>query len=59
MDALYVSPFADMEQDVTEQELEAVGLLGSWRKTIGWGKGRTTLAKIDETPFIDRILPSS
>lgn len=56
-DALYVSPFADMEQKVTEEELIAIGIIGSWRETVGWGRGRTRLAEIDETPFIDRILP--
>lgn len=56
-DALYVSPFADMEQKVTEEELIAVEIIGSWRETVGWGRGRTRLAEIDETPFIDRILP--
>jgi len=57
VDALYVSPFADMKQQVTEQELVSAGIMGSWRGIIGWGRGRTPLAQIDETPFIDRILP--
>lgn len=58
-DALYVTPYADMVQRVTEEELIAVRLLGSWRETLGWGRGRTPLAAIDETPFIDRILPGT
>lgn len=56
-DALYVSPYADVSIDVVEEELIASGLLGSWRATIGWGPGRTKLASIDTTEFIDRILP--
>lgn len=56
-DALYVSPFADEKVDVDEDELIASGLLGSWRATVGWGPGRTKLASIDSTEFINRILP--
>ncbi|GAB7388796.1 ferredoxin family protein [Bacillaceae bacterium] len=56
-DALYVAPYADWTEKPDERELAAKGLLGSWRKTIGWGPGRTRLAAIDTTPFIDRILP--
>ncbi|MNI07106.1 NADH dehydrogenase subunit I [compost metagenome] len=57
VDALYVSPYADLNVDVDEAELAQKGILGSWRKTIGWGVGRTKLAAIDQTAFIDRILP--
>lgn len=59
VDALYVSPF-DSPLDIvpTEEALVEANLLGSWRETLGWGKGRTTLAELDTTPFIDRILPS-
>ncbi|CAH1216970.1 ferredoxin family protein [Paenibacillus sp. LjRoot153] len=59
VDALYVSPFeSPLEEVPTEAELVEANLLGSWRETLGWGKGRTTLAELDTTPFIDRILPS-
>ncbi|NTZ18643.1 ferredoxin family protein [Paenibacillus sp. JMULE4] len=58
-DALYVAPYADEKVTVEEQELIASGILGSWRKTIGWGPGRTKLAAMDQTPFIDRILPAN
>ncbi|MGG1517112.1 ferredoxin family protein [Paenibacillus oryzisoli] len=58
VDALYVAPFADpLEAPPSEKELADGGVLGSWREIIGWGKGRTTLAELDTTPFIDRILP--
>lgn len=58
VDALYVSPYTDEQVHVDEDELIANNLLGSWRETIGWGSGRTKLAAIDQTQFIDRILPT-
>ncbi|MGO4537517.1 4Fe-4S binding protein [Paenibacillus sp. 2TAB19] len=57
VDALYVSPFTDEAIQVDEGELASKGILGSWRETIGWGPGRQKLAALDQTPFIDRILP--
>ena len=54
VDAMYVAPEADVSLPVTEHGLEEQGLLGSWRKTIGWGPGRIPLAKIDTTPLLDR-----
>ncbi|OPH57642.1 4Fe-4S ferredoxin [Paenibacillus ferrarius] len=58
VDALYVAPFAEpLDVSPQEEELIEAKLLGSWRETIGWGKGRTTLAELDTTPFIDLILP--
>ncbi|MDQ0112095.1 NAD-dependent dihydropyrimidine dehydrogenase PreA subunit [Paenibacillus harenae] len=57
VDALYVSPFTDEAVQVDEEELAAKGVLGSRRETIGWGPGRQKLAALDQTPFIDRILP--
>ncbi|MGO4108463.1 4Fe-4S binding protein [Paenibacillus sp. YAF4_2] len=56
-DALYVSPYAEQTVEVNEQELADKGVLGSWRAIIGWGPGRTKIAAIDTTSFIDRILP--
>ncbi|GBG09831.1 4Fe-4S ferredoxin [Paenibacillus sp. MY03] len=58
VDALYVSPYADEAVPVDEEGLAADGILGSWRATIGWGPGRTKLAAVDKTPFINRILPA-
>lgn len=48
MDALYVSPFAESRQRVEEDALAQSGLLGSYRKDIGWGKGRTPQAKTEQ-----------
>ncbi|RKN76044.1 4Fe-4S dicluster domain-containing protein [Paenibacillus ginsengarvi] len=57
VDALYVSPYGERQVNVSETELAEAGVLGSWRETIGWGKGRLKLAALDTTPFIDRVLP--
>lgn len=38
-DALYVSPLADVHETVDERELEASGLLGSFRRNMGWHEG--------------------
>lgn len=57
VDALYVSPYTDEQVAVDERRLAEEGVLGSWRATLGWGPGRTKLAAIDQTPFINRILP--
>jgi NAD-dependent dihydropyrimidine dehydrogenase PreA subunit len=35
-DALYVSPFKDIREDVDEQELIVNNLLGSYRRALGW-----------------------
>jgi NAD-dependent dihydropyrimidine dehydrogenase PreA subunit len=40
VDALYVSPLADVHESVNEQELVASGRLGSFRRTMGWSNGR-------------------
>jgi len=58
VDALYVSPYSDEQVEVDEAALAEQGVLGSWRATLGWGPGRTKLAAIDQTPFINRILPA-
>ncbi len=55
VDALYVAPYADKSVPVDEATLQATGLLGSWRATLGWGAGRTRLAAVDTTPFLDEL----
>jgi NAD-dependent dihydropyrimidine dehydrogenase PreA subunit len=54
VDALYVSPFAELRQHVEESALVEAGLLGSYRRDIGWGKGRTPQAKTDRLAIILR-----
>ncbi|MGF7030273.1 NAD-dependent dihydropyrimidine dehydrogenase PreA subunit [Paenibacillus mucilaginosus] len=39
-DAMYVSPDAEAAAGVTEESLEAQGLLGGYREKVGWGPGR-------------------
>ncbi|MBW4079823.1 4Fe-4S binding protein [Paenibacillus sp. S150] len=43
-DALYVATQPDQDVTVSEEALAESGQLGSYRKTIGWGKGRTPIA---------------
>lgn len=38
-DALYVSPFAEAHESVDEAELIAKGLLGGFRRAMGWEGG--------------------
>ncbi|BDI31106.1 ferredoxin [Capsulimonas corticalis] len=57
VDALYVAPFADRSVPVSEDDLEESGALGGWRATIGWGPGRTPIAKTDSTPLLESISP--
>jgi len=46
-DALYVAPQADRPEAVEEAVAEAQGLLGSYRRSIGWGRGRAPTAALD------------
>lgn len=52
VDALYVAPLAEQTTDVLEQDLIKKGLLGSYRKDIGWGKGRKPTSSSDQSYFI-------
>ncbi|MBD2298726.1 MULTISPECIES: 4Fe-4S binding protein [Nostocales] len=49
VDALYVAPDTELQTSVNEAELAATGLLGSYRKNVGWGKQQTSTAKTDQT----------
>ncbi|RXZ83175.1 ferredoxin family protein [Paenibacillaceae bacterium] len=46
-DALYVAPQEHPVQTPGEQELSALGLLGSYRQQVGWGRGRSPGAAND------------
>ena len=48
-DALYVAPNADASFEVNEAALAAGGLLGSYRRAVGWGPKRTSGAATDAT----------
>ena len=45
--ALYVSPNADETVGISEQEIRDTGLIGSYRKSIGWEKGQKSTANQD------------
>lgn len=51
VDALYVAPQADELVEVDEQTLVVSGLLGSYRKDVGWGKGRSPAAKNEMSAY--------
>ena len=48
-DALFVSPEADAPSAVSESELEQQGVLGTYRAAIGWGRGRQSTARLDQS----------
>jgi NAD-dependent dihydropyrimidine dehydrogenase PreA subunit len=48
-DAMYVSPNAQASVAVNEAELAAGGVLGSYRRAVGWGPKRTPGAARDAT----------
>jgi NAD-dependent dihydropyrimidine dehydrogenase PreA subunit len=48
-DALYVAPDTDETVAVSEAQLADSGLLGSYRDTIGWKKGKSRQAQQDRT----------
>jgi NAD-dependent dihydropyrimidine dehydrogenase PreA subunit len=49
VDALYVAPQIDQVAGIDEEALTARGLLGSYRKAVGWGPKRTPGAAADES----------
>jgi hypothetical protein len=46
-DALFVAPSADHAVQVNEETLRQGALLGSYRKAVGWGRGRASTASDD------------
>ena len=46
-DALYVAPVADAAAHVDELSPATQALLGSYRASVGWGKGRQSTAALD------------
>jgi NAD-dependent dihydropyrimidine dehydrogenase PreA subunit len=49
VDALYVAPTADISTDVSEHELEAQGLIGSYRSAVGWASDRRAARAGDQS----------
>ena len=46
-DALYVAPIADRRATADEREPATPALVGSYRRAIGWGRGRQSTASAD------------
>jgi len=56
VDALYVAPEVDpLPTTIDEAALIEAGLMGSYRKDIGWGKGRKSQAQEDASFQFNRI----
>jgi NAD-dependent dihydropyrimidine dehydrogenase PreA subunit len=51
VDALYVAPEVDPLPSVDEAALVASGVMGSYRRDIGWTKGQTPQAQ-EDTSFL-------
>lgn len=60
-DALYVAPLsAPVASDSPHADEDAVtrtGLLGGYRAMIGWGRGRTAGALLDQNPLLGAVPP--
>ena len=48
-DALYVAPEPEQHVTVNEDVLVATGALGRYRESLGWGRGRTSTARNDDS----------
>lgn len=55
-DALYVAPNAEGPTAISEEEVEAKGLFGSYGRALGWRRGKPGGADLDPT-FRLRIAP--
>ena len=51
-DALYVAPESDRRVVVDEDTLIERGVLGSYRRTLGWGPGRTPGSELDSAHLL-------
>lgn len=49
VDAIYVSPNADSIEGRDEAALEAAGLLGGYRRAVGWSKGAEARRASDQS----------
>lgn len=45
VDALYVAPDLEKNTQQSEEKVENLGLFGGYREKVGWGSGRTPVAK--------------
>lgn len=56
VDALYVAHDAEQSVEVEEEALVASGQMGSYRKVVGWGYGRTPGAANDKSYYTHRFM---
>ncbi|KYC39152.1 4Fe-4S ferredoxin [Scytonema hofmannii PCC 7110] len=57
VDALFVAPQADESVAVDEECLVDSGLLGTYRKKLGWGRGRTPSAQREQSAKFFKYSP--
>ena len=48
-DALFVSPFADTPREIDVKAIKTNGLLGSYRRAVGWTEQTRALRSVDRT----------
>lgn len=51
-DALYVAEAADGPTGISEAEVEASGLFGTYARSLGWSKGRSGGSQFDTTQHL-------
>lgn len=60
-DALYVSPLSVPVEagspHADEHAVTQTGLLGGYREMVGWGRGRTAGALLDQNPVLTAVPP--
>ena len=59
VDALFVAPEVDPLSAVDEAALIESGVMGSYRRAIGWGSGRKPQAQEDTSFQFDHLKPNS
>lgn len=55
VDAMYVAPYIE-EVNIQEEELIKSGVLGSYRREIGWGRGQSSSASSDTSYKMFRLM---
>lgn len=58
VDALYVAAETNRNVEVNEEELIAKGLLGSYRRNLGWSKGDSPSRNMNELLELQQIMGS-
>lgn len=58
VDAMFVAAEAHEHVEVNEEELIAKGLLGSYRRNLGWNKGNSPQIRLDQMRELQRKVGS-